>query len=323
MLISEPINQHQIDHLRKKGLLHPDETILSSEKAGEGNMNVTLAVRTDKRTLILKQSRPFVAKYPQVPAPVERTGIEFRYYQCLAGNPELAKYAPIVLGFDQNHWILAMEYVEHGTDFLEIYKDPALLTEELVEDLLHYLKELHHLPKPDFPENRAMRILNHQHIFDLPFQKENGFDLDEIQHGLQQLSLLVKEDTSLITKISSLGERYLSPGNRLIHGDFYPGSWLSSPKGLKIIDTEFAFLGNPEFDLAVMLAHLKMARVPKITIDRIVQQYPLKNPLLAAFTGVEILRRIFGLAQLPLDLSLVEKENLAKHAIQLILHEQF
>ncbi|MDN3689894.1 phosphotransferase [Cyclobacterium jeungdonense] len=323
MLLSEPIDQYQIDHLRKKGLIHPDETILSSGKAGEGNMNVTLAVRTDKRTLILKQSRPFVAKYPQVPAPPERTGIEFRYYQCLASNQKLANYAPIVLGFDRDHWILAMEFIEQGTDFLGLYKNSTLFTEELAEELLHYLKELHGLPKPDFPDNMAMRILNHQHIFELPFKEENGFDLDGVQPGLQELSQIVKTDRTLIDKIGSLGERYLSPGKHLIHGDFYPGSWLSSPKGLKVIDTEFAYLGDPEFDLGVMLAHLKMARVPKNGINHIVQQYPLEKSLLAAFTGVEILRRLFGLAQLPLDLSLVEKEKLAKHAIQLIFHEQF
>lgn len=323
MLLSEPIDQHQTDHLRKKGLLHPDEEILGSEKPGEGNMNVTLLVKTDKRSLVLKQSRPFVAKYPQVPAPQERTGIEFRYYQCLANNQVLENYSPRVLGFDRKHWILAMEYVEQGIDFLRIYQNPAMFTEGLVEELLHYLKELHGLPKPDFPDNMAMRNLNHQHIFELPFQEENGFDLDAVQPGLQKLSLLVKKDASLITKISSLGERYLSQGEHLLHGDFYPGSWLSSPKGLKIIDTEFAFLGDPEFDLAILLAHLKMARIPEASMEQILHQYSLEKTLLAAFTGVEILRRLFGLAQLPLDLSLKEKETLAKHAIQLILHEEF
>lgn len=322
MLLTEPIDQNQIDHLRKKGLLHPDESILSSEKAGEGNMNVTLAIKTDKRTLILKQSRPFVAKYPQVPAPPQRTGIEFRYYQLLADNKTLASHSPRVLGFDEDNWILALEYVKDGTDFLSLYKDPALLTEELIDELLQYLMELHALAPSGFPDNRAMRILNHQHIFVLPFQEDNGFDLDEIQSGLQELSLIVKKDSALIRKISLLGDRYLSPGNHLIHGDFYPGSWLISPNGLKIIDTEFAFPGDPEFDLAIMLAHLKMARFPDRVMERIVQQYRLRIPLLASFTGVEILRRLFGLAQLPLDLSLEKKERIAKHAIQMILHEQ-
>ena len=168
-----------------------------------------------------------------------------------------------------------------------------------------------------------MRALNHQHIFVLPFQEENGFDLDGVQPGLQQLSRMIKTNPRLVARVMKSGERYLSPGRQLIHGDFYPGSWLSSPGGLKIIDTEFAFLGDPEFDLAVMLAHLHLARVPEDRLKSLRESYPLDEALLATFTGIEMLRRLFGLAQLPLDLSLEEKETLAHQAIQLILHEAF
>ena len=323
MLLQAPLTQEHIDYLRKRGFLHPDESVRSSGKAGEGNMNVTLSVATDKRTIILKQSRPFVAKYPQVPAPPERTGIEYRYYQCLASQKVLARYSPRIIAFDPDSWLLAMEFVEQGADHLEIYQRPDQFTEALAEDLLRYLKGLHQLEVQAFPENGAMRALNHQHIFVLPFQEENGFDLDGVQPGLQQLSRMIKTNPRLVARVMKSGERYLSPGRQLIHGDFYPGSWLSSPGGLKIIDTEFAFLGDPEFDLAVMLAHLHLARVPEDRLKSLRESYPLDEALLATFTGIEMLRRLFGLAQLPLDLSLEEKETLAHQAIQLILHEAF
>jgi 5-methylthioribose kinase len=167
-----------------------------------------------------------------------------------------------------------------------------------------------------------MKKLNHQHIFILPYLQENGFNMDEVQDGLQQLSSLVKENHVLTKKIEDLGERYLDQGKVLLHGDFYPGSWLATEKGLKIIDTEFAFLGDPEFDLGIMLAHLKMAQVSESLIQHVIKSYPLDNSLLAQYTGVEILRRFFGLAQLPLSLSLSQKKELALFAINLIIDEK-
>ena len=51
----------------KIGFLKLSEIINEIEIAGEGNMNVVLRIKTNKRTFILKQSRPFVQKYPDLP----------------------------------------------------------------------------------------------------------------------------------------------------------------------------------------------------------------------------------------------------------------
>jgi 5-methylthioribose kinase len=119
-----------------------------------------------------------------------------------------------------------------------------------------------------------------------------------------------------------LGEKYLKKGTKLLHGDFYPGSWLKTASGLKVIDPEFSFLGDAEFDLGVMIAHLKMAKFDSIQIDEIVKEYTNRSTLdlnlLAQYTGVEILRRLIGLAQLPLKLELHEKLQLVEEAAKKI-----
>lgn len=322
MLIKAPLDSTHIAHLKRNGMLHPDEDVINSYKAGEGNMNVILTIKTNKRYFVLKQSRPFVAKYPQIPAPLERIEIEYKYYKAINKDNLLACFSPNVLGFDKAAWLLALEYLDMGGDYLWLYEKNASLKEEVADLMLTYLKKLHQLPVTDFPTNQEMRELNHQHIFVLPYLPENGFNLDDVQEGLQDLSAMVKNNPALIEKIHLLGERYLRLGKVLIHGDFYPGSWFETGRGLKIIDTEFAFLGDPEFDLAIMLAHLKMARTSESELQRIIKSYPLENALLAQYTGVEILRRLFGLAQLPLSLSLVEKKELATYAINLIFNEK-
>ena len=74
------------EYLLGKGLISHGEKILLTEKPGEGNMNFVRRVVTDKQSFILKQSRPWVEKYPQIEAPVERLDVEANYYQFISGD---------------------------------------------------------------------------------------------------------------------------------------------------------------------------------------------------------------------------------------------
>ena len=307
--------------------IRPDETVQAMQKPGEGNMNVVIRVRTDRQTFILKQARPWVQKYPQVPAPMERIDVEAQFYKLISKNSLLSRFAPTLLGFDQANFLMALEDVGDGTDFTFLYQPGQTLTTTDVESLMQFLSALHAIPAnekpPDFPENRAMRLLNHEHIFNFPFRQDTGFDLNLVQPGLAALSLPYKANAALKKKIAQLGKIYLQPGNTLIHGDYYPGSWLNVPTGLKIIDPEFGFFGRPEFDLGVMLAHLKLAQQAETMQQQVLSQYQppadFEPSLLRAFMGVEVLRRLIGLAQLPVSLDLAQKKNLLEEAAVLVL----
>ncbi len=153
---------------------------------------------------------------------------------------------------------------------------------------------------------------------------DNGFDLDQIQPGLQALAMEYKNDKQLKIKAAALGRIYLQDGTTLLHGDYYPGSWLSTWQGIKVIDPEFSFYGCPEFDLGVMIAHLMLAKQSSETIALVRVNYfsdaSFNEDLLEAFIGIEIMRRIIGLAQLPLSLSLGEKELLLKRAYKMLMN---
>jgi 5-methylthioribose kinase len=182
--------------------------------------------------------------------------------------------------------------------------------------LVEYLMHLHQVQVADFPNTDGMRSLNHEHIFEFPFLEENGFDLDQIQQGLQEASLPYKRHSLLNAKIHSLGQRYLKTGKTLIHGDFYPGSWLEVASGIKIIDPEFGGLGDPEFDLGVLLAHLDLTQQDPRLAHLVQTNYtlPLDWDLVQQYRGVELLRRLIGIAQLPVTLSLDEKKSLLDRA---------
>ncbi|SIN78343.1 phosphotransferase [Algoriphagus halophilus] len=298
-----------------------DENILKSESAGESNMNVVVRVTTNLRSVIIKQSKPYVNKFPQIPAPIERVNVEHEFFKVISKSSTLRNYSPQVLKFIPEQHLLITEDLGKGSDFGGIYHGDFNLSKTEVNNLSEYLIALHELEPKEFPDNTLMKKLNHEHIFSFPFQVENGFDLDSVQYGLQELSLKYKTNIPLKRKIEELGKRYLKQGETLLHGDFYPGSWLKTEAGLKVIDPEFAFLGDPEFDLGVLFAHLDLGQQPEEVKTKILHTYalPLSPELLNQYQGVELLRRLIGIAQLPLNMTLDQKESLLVKAEQLIL----
>lgn len=314
------------DYLKSKNWLKEHEQVLTLEKPGEGNMNCTLRVRTHDRTLIVKQSRPYVEKYPQIAAPANRAVVEGRFYEKIQPFASINELMPQLIGIDTEMNILVLEDLGTATDYTFLYQTGQSLTPADAEALAHYLSMLHRLTWQETIDasfaNREMRALNHEHIFNYPLLEDNGFDLDTVSNGLQMISMGYKVDTKLKQKVSELGMMYLSDGRCLVHGDFYPGSWLKTANGVKIIDPEFCFYGCPEFDLGVMTAHLMMAQQNEDTIRKVYQAYgEVKNPqLVNQFTGVEIMRRLIGLAQLPLSLSLLDKEELLETAYELLMN---
>lgn len=310
-------------YLRERGWITEYEHLESLEKPGEGNMNFVLRVITSRKSFIIKQSRPWVEKYPQVKAPMERTNVEADFYTISQQSQSLQKYLPNLIGNDKENYVLALQDLGEGKDYTFLYKNETTLSEAEVSDLIFYLNELHKINNVAFQDNQSMKELNHEHIFKYPFMADNGLDLDNITPGLQELSQHYKKDQDFKQKISALGDIYLANGNTLIHGDYYPGSWLKTAEGIKVIDPEFAYLGQAEFDLGVFVAHLKMAKQPETIMQQILADYYRPQnfdiSMFVGFVGVEIMRRILGLAQLPLTLDLEEKKYLLDEAYRFVM----
>ena len=313
-------------YLQTQGWVAPTEQVRRAAKAGEGNMNFTLRVVTDERSFILKQARPWVEKYPQIAAPWDRALIEGRFYEVIAGTPAIAGKMPKLIGLDKISRIIALEDLGEARDFTYLYRGDDLSQAEL-EELMKWLSHLHRLfTASEFMEefaNREMRELNHQHIFQLPLAPENGLDLDAITPGLSAVASFLKSDTPYVEAVRELGALYLTDGETLLHGDFFPGSWLKTAAGVRVIDPEFCFFGSREFDLGVMMAHLHLANqsaeVIKFALKCYTQSFDEK--LMWKFAGVEIMRRLIGVAQLPLRYGLLEKTRLLELSHELCLTE--
>lgn len=315
------------NYLRGQGWLKKEESILAVETPGAGNMNFTLRVRTAQGSFIIKQSRAYVEKYPQVPAPADRSLREAEFYTLIDQYDVLKTKMPNLRGVDKANYVLNLEDLGDGMDYSYLYQKERDLKVSELEEIMGFAVNLHsnvHHGTTDVKiPNREMRKLNHEHIFVYPYLQDNGLNLDDIIPGLREVGNLYKEDKVLIKIVQQLGERYLIDGKTLLHGDYFPGSWLYTSDGIKIIDPEFCFFGEPEFEIGVTLAHLKLAEQPEAIIDQALKFYmdraPLQKELCFQFMATEILRRILGLAQLPLSLDLEERLTLLQEAKEILV----
>ncbi len=291
-------------YLKRLRWLDLEETVVSAGRAGEGNMNCTLRVHTARRTFILKQSRPWCEKFPHIPAPEERALIEAAFYREVGSTPSIAERMPRMLGFDEEARVLMLEDLGTASDFTGLYSGEQLARTDLAA-LVRFAADLHggftagpHLT------NLAMRKLNHEYIFELP--------LAEVNRG-----------AAFEQRVRRLGELYLGSGPCLLHGDYFPGSWLRVDGSVKVIDPEFCFFGPAEFEIGVMLAHLYLARQPKETLLGTVEGYrslaPLNELLTRQFAGVEIIRRLVGVSQLPLPYGAGERKELLELAVRMTM----
>ncbi|GAB3771216.1 S-methyl-5-thioribose kinase [Spirosoma horti] len=324
------------DYLRRRGWLDNEEVVASVEIPGEGSMNYTLRVTTSIRSLVVKQSRAYIEKHPRLPAPDDRAIIEGSFYQEIQPIPMLANAMPLLLGTDRENNILVLEDLGDTRAYTFLYHSGQLLSEADTLALTDYLSELHYhfateKPGPIFT-NKGMRLLNHESIFVAPFNEENGLDLDTVQPGLAELAMAYKQDIPLKKSIRQLGQLYLSDDSQpqanasktLLHGDFYPGSWLqTSHKHLKVINPEFCFYGPAEFDLGILIAHLMLAQQPSETINSALTNYikpaHFNEKLRHQFTGIELIRRLIGHPQLPFSLSIEQKRLLLAESRQMLV----
>lgn len=310
------------EYLNKIGFLQEDENPTSVSIPGAGNMNFTIRVITNQRSFIVKQSRDYVEKYPQVAAPADRCQREGEFYALLKSSNKLRSMVPRVFHMDKEENIMIMADLGAGSDFTYLYKKDQEIAENDLSRVMQFVATLHKEFKADSADyvirNHEMRKLNHEHIFVYPFMVENGLNLDDIQPGLEAIAKPYRSDELLRTEVETIGKMYLEDGNTLLHGDYFPGSWLKTKHGIQIIDPEFCFFGFPEFELGVTIAHLMLANQTEETLDHALASYMSRSSLDIELTekcaGIEIMRRIMGLAQLPLSLDLEQKRELLQLA---------
>ncbi len=304
-------------YLKDVGFI-PQNLTIAVEPVGEGNINWVRRVRSvsDGRSWVVKQARPDLERFPEYRVSTERAVFEARYLEAAAPFDPDGICIELVF-FDPRERVLVLEDLGDATLLSQVLSRGAAAASEVSavgRVLGRFLGAVHSGTRgtdlaPRF-ENDEMRRLHGDHIFRLPY-RPNDFPLSP---AVADRARAVQGDATLIAAIDAAYRRYLKPEGSLIHGDVQPDNILLGPRGPRLLDAEIAHVGDPAFDVGILVGHLLLpaaargaASAAAGAIGETWSAYraahqPESLPSfrdVARYAGIELLRRTIGAARLP------------------------
>jgi 5-methylthioribose kinase len=250
------------EYLENRGLRRPGEAA-RVEPAGDGNINWVRRVRLGDgaRSVVVKQARPALERFPEYQVTTERIVFEARYYETVRPL-DAAGLGPRVLDFDEPERVLVLEDLGDAPRLDHVLlggADPAAIA-AVGEALGSFLGAVHAATAPQ--ENLAarfanddMRRLHGDHIFALPF-RANDFELPA---ALRARAEALWRDAATVALADAAHRDYLAPTGVLVHADVQAGNVLLQPDRPRVLDADICHVGDGAFDVGLLLAHLAVA----------------------------------------------------------------
>ncbi len=297
------------DFLHERGLI-PSAEGLEIEPAGDGNINWVRRVRWPGGSLIVKQARARLERFPEYQAPTERIVFEARWLEHAARFDE-DRVRPEVLHVDEAARVLVREDLGRA-ERLDAALARGADARAAAATLAALLGRIHAGTRdPALAasfENEGMRRLHGEHIFLLPLRESFA-----LAPEVEEAAAPLRANASL----GALGEvcfkRYMEPRGSLVHADVQAGNVLLAERGPVLLDAEIAHVGDPAFDVATLLAHLALPRVAaarpedargdlEAAWDAYANAFPEPeggpgHAAAARLAGFEMLRRTIGAAR--------------------------
>jgi 5-methylthioribose kinase len=299
-------------YLRERGWLGRNEAA-RLEPAGDGNINWVRRVWVRGRpSFVLKHARPALERFPEYRVTTERIVFEARYFETVRPL-DSGGVCPRVLAFDPEARVLLLEDLGSAERLDHALGRGADASSALCR-LAAFLGAVHRGTRdPGLAArftNPEMQRLHGDHVFRLPY-REHDFPLSP---ALRRRAEAVWRDAELVARIDAAYARYLEPRGALVHADPQGGNVLLADSGPKLLDAEIAHVGDPAFDLGILLAHVwipALARGSPRGADAAVRALwsayagahgtaelpPFADA--ARYAGIEMLRRTLGAARVP------------------------
>lgn len=238
-----------------------DPADLALGPAGDGNINWLRRVRDTRtgRSWVVKHARPALERFPQYTAPTERLLFEWRYLATAVGLG-LGANCPHVVHFDPVHPVLVLEDLGAAPTLAETLERQRDVV-EILRAIGRFLGIVHgatgdpHLAASF--ANGAMQRLHGDHVFALPFAP-NDFPLSP---AVRARAEAVWNDAALVRTAAAAYRRYREPRGALLHADVQGGNVLVVDGVPRILDAEIAHVGDPAFDVGIVVAHLLVPRL--------------------------------------------------------------
>jgi len=244
-------------YLARRGLITQPEAALV-EPAGDGNINWVRRVRTPTgESLIVKQARAALEKFPEYQVSPRRIGFEHAYVRTVQElAPDHARVMVGILDFDEPAHVLVLE--DLGTRRLAEALASNTESELALRELGAFLGAVHAASAPECRAlttrftNDEMRSLHGEHIYTLPFEGE-GFP---VSPSVRRRASRALDRPGVRGAIAELRAEYYGRREALVHADPQPGNVLLQGDRARLLDAEIAHIGDPAFDLGSLLGHL-------------------------------------------------------------------
>lgn len=246
--------------------LFGEHSKLSCHSFGDGHMNQVFRVQSQTgSSLIVKQGLPFARGLSNHwPLSLDRRRIEAQTLRLFAAvAPD---FVVEVLHYDADQAAILLEDLEQLTML-----DLALLQGRQFQQLGQQLGEF--LAHTAVAYSDLMSALPQQRARQLQFSNPEPWQITEdllfndpyCHHERNEVPAALRVqvqqlwyDEALLAQVAALKACFRSQADTLVHGDFSSQSVFASPRGLKVIDAEFAGYGPHGFDLGIMLGSLIM-----------------------------------------------------------------
>ncbi len=232
-----------IDYLVQQRFLTPAEAAQSRALELPGGVsNLTIQVQTPDGCYVLKQALEKLRVKMDWYSDVRRIHVETDCMRLL-GERIGTELIPEIFFEDRENYLYVMASAPAGAS---TWKGQLLLGEvnlHIAERLGRLLGEIH------------------QRTHDQGAEIAQQFDNDEFFIQLRvdpYYNTIAKVHTELADEINSLSQQMLKNKLCLVHGDYSPKNILVKGEQIMLIDFEVAHHGDPVFDLAFFLTHLRL-----------------------------------------------------------------
>jgi 5-methylthioribose kinase len=250
-------------------LLDQGESVdaLEISEIGDGNLNFVYAIRSPRKSLILKQAVPYLRVVGE-DYPLSRIRMSFEIGALEAERALCPQYVPeiyysshdmslVVMQNLDRHRILRGEMIDrvvfpHLADHISTFlADTLFYTSDFYLDAA---QKKEHVKK--FINIELCKITE-DFIFTHPYE-DNETNAYNPRLDMAHVKKF-RENRDVKSAVLEMKYKFMTEAQALLHGDLHSGSIMLNQEETYVIDPEFAFYGPMAFDVGIYLANLIMA----------------------------------------------------------------
>lgn len=261
---------------------------------GDGFVNFLFRIKTQNKSIIVKQARSYLKAINGYSIPVSRNKLEYETLKLR--NSIVPQYIPNTYFVDHDNNIFIMEDVAHLnilrfqlSNMIPFYNFPRQCAEYLATSNFYtseFFLDTHTYRNllSSFVNSEMRKVMENVAFIRGYF----GLDYSDAEKYLILMSDQVWSNDKVILECYKLRDIFMKKCECLIHGDLHTSNIFVGQSEIKIIDMEYTFMGPASFDMGYLLANFisQYAATSFKTYDNKDKTTQFKNYLLSSIKGV-------------------------------------